>query len=84
MASTNQYPKLGSYSIVPSADLTSATAACNVVSPARLGDGGIGKRAGLIVIRDAGAGDYRLVFATGAAATSTWKVVDNSATYTPS
>lgn len=83
MASANQYPKLGAYSIVPSADLTSLTAACNVVSPARLGDGGIGKRAGMIVIRDAGSGAYSLVFATGALAASTWKVVDNSATYTP-
>lgn len=84
MAAANQYPKLGAFSVVPSADLTSATSAANRRSAARLGDEGFGKRAGMIVIRDAGAGDMRLVFATGDTPTSTWKVVDNSATYTPS
>jgi hypothetical protein len=84
MASANQYPKLGDLTVVPSADLTSATSAANRKSPARLGDQGFGKRAGMIVVRDAGGGDLRLVFATGSAPTDVWKVVDNSATYTPS
>lgn len=77
------YSRLGDYTIVPSADLTNIASAANVVSPARVGDAGFGKRAGMIVIRDAGSGDYRLVQAMGSAANSVWKVVDNSATYTP-
>ena len=84
MTSTNQYPKLGNFSIVPSADLTDATAACNAKSPGRLGDTGFGKSAGMIVVRDAGSSDYRLVFAHGSAATDKWEVVDGSAEYTPS
>lgn len=78
------YTKLGQLTVVPSADLTSASSHANVRGPARVGDTGFGKKAGMIVVRDAGAGDLRLVFATGSAPTDTWKVVDNSATYTPS
>lgn len=84
MSSANQYPKMGNFSIVPAADLTSLTAACNVKSPGRLGDGGFGKTAGMIVVRDAGSSDYRLVFAHGSAATDKWEVVDGSVEYTPS
>lgn len=83
MASVNQYSKLGDLTVVPSADLISLTSAANRKSPARLGDQGFGKRAGMIVVRDAGGGDLRLVFATGSAPADVWKVVDNSATYTP-
>jgi len=84
MTSTNQYPKLGNFSIVPSADLADAAAACNAKSPGRLGDTGFGKSAGMIVVRDAGSSDYRLVFAHGSATTDKWEVVDGSAEYTPS
>ncbi len=84
MSSINQYPKLGAYSIVPAADLTSATSAANAAGPARLGDAGFGKRAGMIVVRDAGGGDLRLVFAHGAAPTDKWEVLDGSTEYTPS
>jgi len=83
MASANQYPKLGDLTVIPSADLTSLTSAANAKSPGRLGDAGFGKKAGMICVRDAGSGDVRLVFATGSAAADVWKVVDNSATYTP-
>ena len=83
MASVNQYAKLGALTVIPSADLTNIASAANVKSPARLGDAGFGKRAGMIAVRDAGSGDLRLVFATGSAPADTWKVVDNSATYTP-
>lgn len=83
MASVNQYPKLGDLTVVPSADLINIDSPANVKSPARLGDQGFGKRAGMIVVRDAGSGDLRLVFATGSAPSAVWKVVDNSATYTP-
>lgn len=83
MPSTNQYPKLGDFTVVPAADLISLTSAANRKSPARLGDQGFGKKAGMRVIRDAGGGDLRIVFATGAAPSDVWKVVDNSATYTP-
>lgn len=83
MASINQYPKLGDFTVVPAADLISLTSPANVRSPARLGDQGFGKRAGMVVLRDAGSGDLRMVFATGDAPDAVWKVVDNSATYTP-
>lgn len=84
MSSANQYPKLGDLTVIPSADLTNIASAANAKSPARLGDQGFGKRAGMIVVRDAGSGDLRLVFATGSDPDDVWKVVDNSATYTPS
>jgi len=83
MASVNQYPKLGDLSIVPAADLISATSAANVKSPARLGDAGFGKRGGMLVIRDS-SGAYSLVIALGSAPTDKWRVVDGSAEYTPS
>lgn len=83
MAAVNQYPQLGDFSIVPAADLTSATSPANVRSPARVGDPGFGKRAGMVVIRDS-SGSYSLVFALGAGATDKWRVVDGSAEYTPS
>lgn len=79
----NPYPKLGDLTVVPSADLTNIASPANVKSPARVGDAGFGKRAGMIVVRDAGGGDTRLVYATGDAPADVWKVVDNSATYTP-
>lgn len=77
------YSKLGDYTIVPAADLTNISSPANIVSPARVGDAGFGKSKGMIVIRDAGSGDYRLVQAMGSSPSSVWKVVDNSATYTP-
>lgn len=83
MTSINQYPKLGDLSIVPAADLLSATSPANVKSPARLGDAGFGKRAGMLVIRDS-SGSYSLVVALGATPTAKWRVVDGSAEYTPS
>ena len=80
---TNQYSRLGKLTVIPSAHLTDKDSAANARSPARRGDSGFGKRAGMICVRDAGSGDLRLVFATGDAPTDPWKVVDNSATYTP-
>lgn len=77
------YSKLGDLTIVPAADLTNIASAANVKSPARTGDTGFGKKAGMIVVRDGGSGAYSLVFATGSAPSATWKVVDNSVTYTP-
>lgn len=84
MAAANQYPKLGAFSIVPAADLTSATSVANKRSDARVGSDGFGKRGGMVVIRDAGSGAYSLVMAMGDAPTSKWRVVDGSAEYTPS
>jgi hypothetical protein len=83
MAATNQYPKLGHLTIIPAADLLDITSAANAKSPARLGDAGFGKAAGQIYVRDAGSAAYSLVFPVGSAAASVWKLVDNSATYTP-
>lgn len=84
MAIPNQYPQANGMSIIPAADLLSATSAANTKSAGRLGDAGIGKRLGMTVIRDAGAGDYRLVMAMGSAPTDVWRVVDGSTNYTPS
>lgn len=82
MAAANQYPQLGPFSIVPAADLTSLTSPANVRSPARVGDQGFGKRAGMIVVRDS-SGSYSLVIALGDAPGDKWRVVDGSAEYTP-
>lgn len=81
--SVTAYPKLGRYTVIPAADLLNIASSANVRGPARLGDAGFGKRAGIEVLRDAGGGDLRVVFATGDAPSAPWKVVDNSATYTP-
>lgn len=83
MAIANQYAQLGNLTVIPSADLTNIASPANIKSASRLGDAGIGKRAGMIAVRDAGGGDLRLVFATGDLPEDVWKVVDNSATYTP-
>jgi hypothetical protein len=82
MTASNQYPKWGDFPVIPAADLTDITSAANAKSPARLGDTGMGKRAGGIAIRNDG-GAYSLVFAVGSTAADVWKVLDNSATYTP-
>lgn len=79
----NKYPLMGSFPIVPAADLLSLTAAINAAGPARRGDAGVGKRAGMLVIRDGGSGAYSLVMAIGATPASKWMVVDGSATYQP-
>lgn len=83
MASVNQYPKFGVWTVIPSADLTNVASQANLRGSARLGDQGIGKRAGHLAIRDAGAGAYSLVMAMGDAPTAKWRVVDGSAEYTP-
>lgn len=82
--STTAYPKMGSYSIVPAADLISLTSNANAAGPARVGDTGFGKRAGVEVIRDSGSGDrYSKVFATGDAPSAVWLAVDGATKYTP-
>lgn len=79
------YSLLGLYPIIPAADLTSLTSPANRSKGTAVTayDGPIGKHAGMLAIRDAGGGDLRMVFATGSAPADVWKVVDNSATYTP-
>lgn len=82
------YPKFDSLSVVPAADLISLTSEINTKGPARVGEKGLGKRAGTIVIRDAGsatapASRYSLVMSTGALASSPWFCVDGSQSYQP-
>lgn len=82
--STTVYPKLGFLSVIPAADLISSTSQANASGTARLGDAGIGKRAGLLAIRDSGTGDrYSMVMATGPAPADVWLVVDGATKYTP-
>lgn len=81
------YPKFGDYPVVPAADFLDMQSSINRVGrgSARIGDSPFttGKQGGFIAIRDAGASAYSFVFAQGDNTSSAWKVVDNSATYTP-
>lgn len=82
--STTVYPKMGHLPIVPAADLISLTSNANASGPARVGDVGFGKHAGMLVIRDSGIGDrYSLVFATGSTPASVWLAADGATKYTP-
>lgn len=81
---SNQYPLMGSFSIVPSAEFSADDSAINIKSAARLGDAGAGKRAGMLVIKDNGAGDYDLALATGDAPTDPWIIFGRESTVTPS
>lgn len=84
MASTDRYPLMGDKTVVPAADLISATSRANARSPARVGDPSNGKRAGIFVIRDSGTGDrYSMVFATGPNPTDPWLAADGATKYTP-
>lgn len=80
----NRYPHFGPFPVIPAADLLDIDSPANAKSAARHGDAGIGKYAGMIVVRDAGSNDYRLVMAMGATPASVWRVVDGSTNYTPS
>lgn len=83
------YAKMGTLSVVPAADLISLTAPVNIAGDNRFtanGSHGVGKRAGMLVIRDSGtpgATQYSLVFARGDTPGALWSVVDGSASYTP-
>lgn len=82
--STTAYAKMGFLSIIPAADLISLTSNANAAGPARVGDLGAGKRAGMLAIRDSGTGDrYSLVFATGPAPADVWLAADGATKYTP-
>lgn len=82
--STVAYPKLGFLSVIPAADLISLSSNANVSGTNRVGDTGIGKRAGLLAVRDSGTGDrYSIVFATGSAPADPWLVVDGATKYVP-
>lgn len=79
----NQYTLMGSLTIIPAADIADVDSAANVKSAGRLGDAGIGKRAGLMALRDNGSGDYDLVIATGSGATDPWLLFEAGTAVTP-
>jgi len=83
MTIPNQYTQLGGLSVIPAADIASATSPANIVSPGRLGDAGIGKRAGLMALRYNGTDDYDIVIATGNLATSKWILFESGTNVTP-
>lgn len=84
------YPLMGTYPIVPAADLISLTSMANKKGDARKSTensgNALGKRAGTLVMRDSGtpgATQYQLCFARGSLPADLWSVVDGSASYTP-
>lgn len=79
----NQYTLMGSLTIIPAADIADEDSAANIKSAARLGDAGIGKRAGLMALRDNGSGDYDLVIATGGDANDPWLLFEAGTAVTP-
>lgn len=84
MTIPNQYSLFGSLTIIPAADIANDTSPANIVSAGRLGDSGIGKRAGFMALRDNGAADYDLVIATGSSPTSKWLLFEAGTPVTPS
>lgn len=76
--------KMGSLTVVAAADLADVDHEINVVSDARVGSDGVGKHAGMMVLRDNGSSDYDLAIATGSAAASPWLVYGRESTVTPS
>lgn len=83
MTIANQYTQMGSFSVIPAADIASATSAANIKSAGRLGDEGIGKRAGMLALRYNGTDDYDLVIATGDTPTSKWMLYEAGTPVTP-
>lgn len=81
------YTKLGKYTVVPVADLSSLAASVNVVGDARKGTKGgttsLGKHAGMVVLANMGSGVYREVIALGATPAALWQTVDGGTQYTP-
>lgn len=80
--------KVGSYSVVPSADLISLTAPVNAArgTSIRNATGAIGKTAGEIVIRATTVGTvstYSCVMASGPLPADPWFTLDGSAQYQP-
>lgn len=76
--------KMGSLTVVAAADLADVDHDINVRGDARVGSTGVGKTAGMLVLRDNGGGDYDLAIATGDGATDPWLVYGREATVTPS
>lgn len=70
--------------MVPAADFASATSPVNAVSAGRLGDAGVGKRAGMMVLRYNGTDDYDLMISMGNLATSKWVLFESGTNVTPS
>jgi hypothetical protein len=79
----NTYTQKGHYTVVPVADLSSLTAAVNVVGDTRKGGASLGKRAGMVVLADMGSNVFREVVALGATAAAKWQTVDGGTQYTP-
>lgn len=81
------YTQLGGKPVVLAADLLNLQAGANKlnVGDCRTGSSpsAIGKKPGLMVWRDAGAGALSLVFATGGLTSSEWRAADGSASYVP-
>lgn len=84
MAITNLYTQLGHYTVVPAADIADATAPVNVKSAGRLGDAGIGKHAGMRVLRLNGTDDYDVMIALGPLPTDKWILFEMGIAVTPS
>lgn len=85
MATTNSgYTLLGSLTVVPTADVASATSPINKAKgDTRKGGDASGKAKGMEILRDNGDGTYTQLIALGSAATDKWQVVDGSAQVTP-
>lgn len=81
---TNIYPTLGAFTLVPAADLALLTAPINVQGTGRLGGSGLGKRAGKVVLGDPGSSAaYKMYVARGPLPADKWDLVDGSAEVTP-
>lgn len=77
------YTKLGELTVIPAADLAAVGSAANKRTSGRVGDGSIGKHAGLRAFRDNGSGDLDLCVATGSDPTAPWLVYGRETTVTP-
>lgn len=84
VSNPNLYTLLGSLTVIPAADIAADDSAANVRSAGRLGDQGVGKRAGYMALRYNGANDYDLVIATGPGPTDKWILFESGTIITPS
>lgn len=79
------YTLLGTYPVIPAAELLDMQSAANRPGVGNSRTGSVpqilGKRGGLMAMRDSSG--YSMVMALGAKSSDGWRVVDGSATYTP-
>lgn len=77
------YPLYGNWPIVPSADLTNLVSQANIAGSGRVGDLGIGKKAGMEIAVANGANDYNIYTAFGSKTSDRWSQLTGTTSIVP-